>query len=122
MRTRRLISLIVTAALTGVVAAAPAAARSPATVTTALSGPVTARVGDTYTINGAGFSPGTVVPLEIAEANGCCIALNMVADAWGAFAYTGEVYAAGTYRVRAMSQRNGGRWRVAASWSFEAYS
>jgi hypothetical protein len=63
-----------------------------------------------------------VVPLEIAEAGGCCIALNMVADAGGRFSYTGDVWAAGTYRVRASVTRNGsGRWRVAASWSFEAY-
>jgi hypothetical protein len=63
-----------------------------------------------------------VVPLEIAEAGGCCMALNMVADEYGRFSYTGEVWAPGTYRVRASVQRNGsGRWRVAASWSFEAY-
>jgi hypothetical protein len=81
-----------------------------------------ATVGDQYTVTGSGFFPGSLVPLEIAEADGCCIALNMVADAYGAFAYTGEVWAPGTYRVRAAVPRNGsGRWRIAASWSFEAY-
>jgi hypothetical protein len=121
MRTRRLISLIAAAALTGVVAAAPAAARPPASAAAVLSGPVTAQVGATYTVSGAGFTPGAVVPLEIGEADGCCIALNMIADGWGAFAYAGDVWAPGTYRVRAMTQRNGGRWKVAAYWSFEAY-
>jgi hypothetical protein len=62
-----------------------------------------------------------MVPLEIAEADGCCIALNLVADSLGTFSYSGEVWAPGTYRVRALVPRNGGRWRVAASWSFEAY-
>ena len=121
MRTGRLISLVAATALTGAVATAPVAARPHETTDAILSGPATARVGETYTVSGSGFSPGALVPLEIGEADGCCIALNMIADAWGTFAYTGDVWAPGTYRVRAMTQRNGGRWRVAASWSFEAY-
>jgi hypothetical protein len=87
-----------------------------------LTGPFEAHVGDSYTLDGCGFSPGSIVPLEIAEAGGCCIALNQVADQYGKFSYTGSVWATGTYRVRASVARNGsGRWRVAASWSFEAY-
>lgn len=102
-------------------AAAPAAAR-PAESGPALAGPSLAHVGETYTVAGSGFAPGGLVPLEIAEADGCCIALNMIADSTGWFSYTGVVWAGGTYRVRAFAPRNGsGRWRIAATWSFEAY-
>ena len=112
------------AALIAAVAAPPAAAGKPgggAWSGPALSGPATAYVGEVYTVIGSGFAPGSLVPLEIAEADGCCIALNLVADSGGTFSYSGEVWAPGTYRVRALVPRNGGRWRVAASWSFEAY-
>jgi hypothetical protein len=85
-----------------------------------LSGPTQARVGDSYTVSGCGFAPGTLVPLEITEASGCCMALNKVADANGALSHTGNVSAAGTYRVRALSRGKNGRWRVASSWSFQA--
>ena len=88
--------------------------------TPTLSGPAQARVGETYTVTGCGFAPGSLVPLEITEAGGCCMALNRVADATGAFSYTGNVWAPGTYRVRALARRNNGRWRVVASWSFQA--
>jgi hypothetical protein len=105
-----------------VLAAVPAAARPTESTAPALSGPAIAHVGETYTITGSGFAPGALVPLEIAEAGGCCIALNMVADATGRFSYAAEVWAVGAYRVRALAPRNaGGRWRVAASWAFEAY-
>jgi hypothetical protein len=85
-----------------------------------LSGPTQARVGDSYTVTGCGFAPGSLVPLEITEAGGCCLALNKVADANGALSHTGNVSAAGTYRVRALSRGKNGRWRVTASWSFQA--
>jgi hypothetical protein len=87
-----------------------------------LTGPTQARVGETYTVNGCGFAPGSLVPLEVTEAGGCCLALNKVADAEGRFSYTSNVWGAGTYRVRALSRRNNGRWRVAATWSFQAYA
>jgi hypothetical protein len=85
-----------------------------------LTGPTQARVGDSYTVSGCGFAPGSLVPLEVTEASGCCMALNKVADANGALSHTGNVWAAGTYRVRALSRGKNGRWRVAASWSFQA--
>ena len=86
-----------------------------------LTGPTEARVGETYTVNGCGFAPGSLVPLEITEAGGCCLALNKVADADGNFSHTGNVWAAGSYRVRALAKRKGSnRWRVAATWSFQA--
>jgi hypothetical protein len=79
-------------------------------------------VGATYTVSGCGFAPGSLVPLNVTEADGCCMALNMVADAYGRFSYTDDVWAPGTYGVRAWVLRNGsGRWRLAAEWWFEAY-
>jgi hypothetical protein len=84
-----------------------------------LTGPTQARVGESYTVSGCGFAPGSMVPLEITEAGGCCGAVNRVADSAGAFSYSGSVWGAGTYRVRASVRRNN-RWRVAASWSFQA--
>jgi hypothetical protein len=124
MLVRRISGLLLAAALTAAVAASPAAAGKPGGRTASgptLSGPATAQVGETYTVTGSGFAAGSLVPLEIAEADGCCIALNLVADSFGTFSYSGEVWAPGTYRVRALVPRNGGRWRVAASWYFEAY-
>ena len=125
MPRRSLIGITVLATLLGVALSGPATAAKRAggggTAGPALTGPTTAWVGETYTVRGSGFAPGSLVPLEIAEADGCCIALNLVADGDGGFSYTGEVWAPGSYRVRALSQRNGGRWRVAASWSSEAY-
>lgn len=121
---RRRLSMVVTAVVltTFVLSAAAAGARSRSTTGLTLTGPDAAHVGELYTVNGAGFVPGSLVPLEIAEADGCCLAVNMVADEYGRFAYTGEVWATGMYRVRASVPRNGnGRWRVVASWSFEAY-
>jgi hypothetical protein len=85
-----------------------------------LTGPTEARVGESYTVSGCGFAPGSMVPLEITEAGGCCGAVNRVADSAGAFSYSGSVWGAGTYRVRASVRRNNNRWRVAASWSFQA--
>jgi len=93
---------------------------APACSSPTLSGPTQARVGDSYTVSGCGFAPGSLVPLEITEASGCCMALNKVADANGTLSHTGNVSAAGTYRVRALKRGNNGRWRVSASWSFQA--
>jgi len=46
----------------------------------------------------------------------------MVADDYGRFSYTDDVWAPGRYGVRAWVLRNGsGRWRLAAEWWFEAY-
>jgi hypothetical protein len=112
------------AVLVAVVAAVPATAAKPGSGSTSsgptLTGPAVAYVGESYNIVGSGFAPGAIVPLEIAEAGGCCLALNQVADAYGKIYYTGDVYAPGTYRVRALSQSHS-RWRVAASVTFEAY-
>jgi hypothetical protein len=117
--------LLVAAALSTVMAFAPAVAARPSSSLysgPALTGPTVAHVGDAYTIDGSGFAPLSLVPLEIAEANGCCMALNMVADEYGRFSYRGDVWAPGTYTVRAWMPRNGnGRWHLAASWTFEAY-
>lgn len=119
MRRRHLFTAAMVVAL---LAAPPATAKRSYAAGPALTGPVAAAVGEQYTVVGSGFAPGSLVPLEIAEADGCCIALNMVADAYGSFSYTGEVWSPGTYRVRAFVPRNGsGRWRAAASWSFEAH-
>jgi hypothetical protein len=123
MPRRCLPSLLVVIVLAAV-AAAPAAATKPvasSTSTPALSGPASAHVGDTYTIEGSGFAPGSRVPLEIAEAGGCCIALNMFADASGRFSYSSSVWAPGTYRVRAFVEARNGRMREAASSTFDAY-
>jgi len=121
---RRFSPILITAVLCAAVAAVPAVAAKPSAGTTSsgptLTGPATAQVGETYTVDGSGFAPGSLVPLEIAEAGGCCIALNLVADASGRISYTGAVYAAGAYRVRALVKRNT-RWRVGAEWSFTAY-
>jgi hypothetical protein len=120
---RRYFSLVlIAAALSAVVATAPASAAKPSGGTSTgptLTGPTVAHVGETYTVNGSGFAPGSLVPLEIAEADGCCIALNLVADEYGKFSYTSDVWAPGTYRVRVLVKRNA-RWRVAAEWSFVA--
>lgn len=121
MRRRHVLTAAMVVAL---LAAQPAGAKPSYSYSAgpALSGPVAAKVGDRYTIVGSGFAPGSLVPLEVAEADGCCIALNMVADTSGSFSYASDVWAPGTYQVRASAPRNGsGRWRVAASWSFEAY-
>jgi hypothetical protein len=121
---RRYLSSTLIAAVLLVLAASPAGAAKPGASTASsgptLTGPTVAHVGETYTVNGSGFAPGSIVPLEVAEAGGCCIALNMVADENGAFSYSGLVYAPGAYRVRAFVYRNA-RARVAASWSFDAY-
>ncbi|SRR6266545_7012198 len=120
---RRSITLIlVLAALATAVAASPAAAKrrgGTGCSSPTLTGPASARVGDPYTVNGCGFTPGSIVPLEIAEAGGCCLALNKLADSSGRFSYSSTVWGAGLYRVRA-SVRSHNRWRVAASWSFQA--
>jgi hypothetical protein len=94
---------------------------SPACSTPTLTGPSQAQVGDAYTVTGCGFAPGSLVPLEVTEAGGCCLALNRVADSSGAFTFTSTAWGAGFYRTRALVRRNASRWRVAAAWSFQAY-
>jgi hypothetical protein len=112
---------IVLAAALLVVAATPAIAAKPGSSTgPTLTGPTVAHVGETYTVNGSGFVPGSIIPLEIMEADGCCMALNLVADDYGKISYTDDVWAPGAYRIRALVKRSN-RWRVAAEWSFQAY-
>ena len=124
MITRFRLTLLVGALALMLVPAALAArgggSETPACSSPTLSGPTQAQVGDSYTVSGCGFAPGSLVPLEITEGSGCCMALNKVADANGSLSHTGNVSAAGTYRVRALTSRSNGRWRVAASWSFLA--
>lgn len=121
--TRFRLTLLV-GALALVLVPAALAARGGGSETTCstptLTGPTQAQVGDSYTVSGCGFAPGSLVPLEITEGGGCCMALNKVADASGALSHTGNVSTAGTYRVRALTRRNNGRWRVVSSWSFQA--
>jgi hypothetical protein len=122
MLRRTFLVVIATALTTLVLPAAVSGARTGSTAGPTLTGPSGVYVGDTYTVYGSGFAPGSWVPLEIAEAYGCCLADGMVADEAGGFTITRLAWAAGPYRVRAAVPRNGnGRWRTAASWSFEAY-
>src|SRR5262245_62115527 len=88
----------------------PPSSRCPSPTRT---GPALARVGENYTISGCGFAPGSIVPLELTEADGCCLGLQQVADANGRFAQTSYVWGPGLYRTRAMVKRNN-RWRVVA--------
>ena len=125
MPTRQISLMLVTVALAAAIVATPAAAdkpsRGPCSGPT-LSGPGSGGVGGVYTITGCGFNPGALVPLEVAEADGCCLAQHVIADTSGAFTVSRDVWAPGTYRVRASSQRRGGdRWRTVAEWSFQAY-
>jgi hypothetical protein len=85
-----------------------------------LTGPGAVSVGASYTIEGCGFAPGSLVPLEVTEGGGCCIAYNLLADAFGRFTVTRSANSAGYYRVRAAGQRRNGRWVVVAEWSFNA--
>ena len=126
MLKHRLPLMLVAVALTAAALAAPVSAGKPtssvACSTPTLTGPVAPQVGDNYTIEGCGFTPGALVPLEITEADGCCMALNVRADESGRFVYTDSVWAPGYYRVRASARhRSGNRWVVVAEWSFEAY-
>jgi hypothetical protein len=123
MLRRSLFLVVIATALTTVMLpAAVAGARTGSTAGPTLTGPSGVHVGETYTVYGSGFAPGAWVPLEIAEADGCCLALGMVADETGGFTLIRLAWAPGSYRVRAAVPRNGnGRWRTVASWSFEAY-
>jgi hypothetical protein len=122
MLRRRLSMVVIGAMLATVTVAAPTAGARPSSTGPTLSGPSAVRVGETYTVNGSGFAPGSWVPLEITEAGGCCLALGMVADEAGSFSYTGPAWMPGTYRVRAAVQRNGnGRWRIVAECTFDVY-
>ena len=71
----------------------------------------------TYTVIGTGFKPNSIVSLQLAEANGCCIATNGFTDATGTFYYYGQISRPGKYTITASEQvRN--RWRAVAEWSF----
>jgi len=106
--------------LTLVVAVAPALAakkpQDPTLTAPALKGAAT---GSSYTLTGSGFQPGQLVLLNVAEANGCCLALNVVADASGTFTYSGSIWAPGTYSVRA-AVLDRQQWRFVADWSYQA--
>jgi len=123
--TRRLFPLLLVAAVfAAAMVAGPAMARKPAASSEAcstptLSGPASVAVGASYTIDGCGFAPNTMVPIEITAADGCCMAMNMVSDSTGRFTYHGEADRAGGYRIRAAVLRHD-RWVVAAEWSFTA--
>jgi hypothetical protein len=124
MVVRRIARFLIAGALVTAAIAAPASAAKPAVSSCSsptLSGAAQRQVGDAYTVEGCGFAPGALVPLEIAEADGCCIALAVLADSSGRFVYSGAVWAPGTYRVRASAERRGStRWVVVAEWSFVA--
>lgn len=120
-----LLVAVLAAALAPSALARPVIVESPTSFqscsTPTLTGPTQARVGENYTVTGCGFAPGSIVPLEVTEAGGCCLALQQVADANGTFSHTSYVWGAGLYRVRALVKRKGsGRWRVGAAWSFQA--
>ena len=75
------------------------------------------RAGDSYTVDGCGFEPGSLVPIEVTEGGGCCMAFNVYADESGRFSLTRAANASGYYRVRASGQHRTGRWIVVAEWS-----
>src|SRR5262245_54785157 len=85
-----------------------------------LSGPSSVAVGGSYTVTGCGFTPGSLVPVEVTEGGDCCIAYNVGADSSGRITLTRTAYSAGYYRVRASGQRRNGRWIVVAEWSATA--
>ena len=124
MLIRRIALPVLATALIAATFAAPASAgkADPSSCSSpTLSGASQLQVGDVYTVAGCGFAPGALVPLEIAEADGCCMALNVLADSSGRFVYSDAVWAPGTYRVRAAAQRReGARWVVVAEWGFVA--
>jgi hypothetical protein len=125
MPRRALAVLFAVVGLIVAVAAASAAAASPrasvgACTSPTLTGPVAVSAGQTYTIKGCGFRAGSLVPLEITESGGCCIAYNVATDASGRLTVTRSANGAGYYRVRASGQRRNGRWIVMAEWAFNA--
>jgi hypothetical protein len=83
----------------------------------ALTGVVSAA---SYTVTGSGFTPGETVVLNIGEANGCCNALNIVADSSGGFSHSRALVGPGTYTVKA-AELIRGQWQFVAQWSFDAY-
>jgi hypothetical protein len=106
------------------ITAIPATASSPAAsigcASPSLDGPTDVRVGEAYTMTGCGFAPGAMVGLEIAAADGCCLALQVAADDAGRISYHDVASGSGAYRVRA-SLRVRNRVRVIAQWSFTAW-
>jgi hypothetical protein len=83
-----------------------------------LTGTVNASAG-TYTVTGRGFAPGQAISLAVAEAGGCCSASQMWADSGGSFTTTRQLMGPGAYTVYA-SVYVSRRWRVGATWSFQA--
>ena len=86
MLIRRIALPVLATALIAAATAAPASAgkADPSSCSTpTLSGDAQRHVGDVYTVAGCGFAPGALVPLEIGEADGCCSALNVLADSSG---------------------------------------
>jgi hypothetical protein len=71
----------------------------------------------TYTVSGSGFQPGETVVLNVGEAGGCCNAMNVFADASGAFTYSGPAAAPGAYTVRAAESLRS-KWTFVAEWDF----
>jgi hypothetical protein len=112
--------VLLASVLTLIVAVAPSLAakkpQGPTLSAPALKGTTT---GTSYTLTGSGFEPGQLVLLNVAEANGCCVALYAVADTTGSFTYTGNVWASGTYSVRAAVLEKQ-QWRFVADWSYQA--
>ncbi len=84
-----------------------------------LSGPAQVHVGESYTITGSGFQPGTGVSLTVGEADGCCYALMIVTESDGTFSYSGSVWGAGAYKFWASVPTNRG-YELAATFSFQA--
>ena len=78
-------------------------------------------MGDTYTVHGSGFEPGSWVPLEIAEADGCCLALGMVADECGSFSVPVSRGRRALSRAGIRPAQRERALATVASWSFEAY-
>ncbi len=93
-----------------------------------LTGPVSAKVGDTYVVKGSGFPPNTLVNINRGEAGGCCSAFAAYADEQGNFTVsqpgdpaTGSVVSGpGLYTTKASlpQKGNSGNYRTVASWEF----
>lgn len=97
--------------------AAPPHADSSACSSPTLSGPGSVSVGNSYTLEGCGFKPNSLVPIEVTESGGCCIAYNVLTDSSGRLTVVRSANSSGYYRVRASGQRRNGRWIVVAEWS-----
>ena len=90
MLRRTFLVVIATALTTVMLPAAVSWAKTSSAAGPALTGPSGVQVGETYTVHGSGFAPGSWVPLEITEAGGCCLAVGMVADEDGRVSFFRE--------------------------------